>query len=143
MYRKLPREVRECGLSSLLSVPHSSAKTPWGCMFLISQEGGLWPLAEGTVEAIRAAAPSTIPDAPIFRGSLKRQTVSGRNLELDQDWRPWEWTTSEDMSFTPVVLDHWLCRAFIRTLGESNIKSLTKAVQVKGAIMPMVCRILN
>ena len=47
---------------------------PWGCMFLISQEGGLWPLAEGTVEAVRAAGPSTIPDAPIFRGSLKRQS---------------------------------------------------------------------
>ena len=79
--------------------PHSSAKILWGCMFLISQEGGLWPLAEGTVEAIRAAAPSTIPDAPIFRGSLKRQTVSGRDQELDQDWKPWEWTISEDMTF--------------------------------------------
>ena len=98
--------------------PHSSAKILWGCMFLISQEGGLWPLAEGTVEAIRAAAPSTIPDAPIFRGSLKRQTVSGRDQELDQDWKPWEWTISEDMTFTPVVLDHWLCGASIRTLGE-------------------------
>lgn len=34
-----------------------------------SQEDEPWPLAEGTMEAVRTVAPFIVPDAPIFTGS--------------------------------------------------------------------------